>query len=85
MSATLTIPLEPDILLFAEQEALAHHTTLPEVVAQQLRVMAQNWQASRDGKTPITDELRGIVKLPPGFDERTALVAELENRYGGAE
>ena len=85
MSATLTIPLDEDVLLFAEQEARAHHTTVPELVAQQLRVMAQNWKNSRDGKTPLTDELRGAVKLPPDFDERAALVEELEKQHGLAE
>ncbi len=51
----------------AEQEAKARHTTLTEVVAHQLRVMAQNWQDSRAGMTPVTDSLRGAVKLPPDF------------------
>ena len=62
MSATLTIQLDSDVLQNAEQEAKARHTTLPEVVTQQLRVMARNWQTSRAGKTPVTDTLRGAVK-----------------------
>lgn len=82
MSATLTIHLEPDILQLAEQQARAHHTTLPEVVAHQLRVMARNWQDSRAAKTPITDALRGAVELPPGFDERSALTEELLKQHG---
>lgn len=82
MSATLTIALDADVLLFAEQEARAHHTTVPEIIAHQLRVMAQNWKDSRDGKTPVTDELRGVVKLPPDFDERAALTEELEKQHG---
>jgi Rod binding domain-containing protein len=77
MSATLTIHLDPEVLQLAEQEAKARHTTLPEVVAQQLRVMARNWQESRAGNTPITDSLRGAVKLPPDFDKRVVLVEEL--------
>ncbi len=71
MSATLTIQLDSDVLQNAEREAKARHTTLPEVVAQQLRVMARNWQTSHAGQTPVTDALRGAVKLPPDFDERT--------------
>ena len=70
MSATLTVNLDSEVLQLAEQEARARHTTLPEVVAQQLRVMARNWQDSRAGKTPVTDALRGAAELPPDFDER---------------
>jgi len=54
----------------------------PEVVAHQLRVMARNWQDSRAGKTPVTDALRGAVKLPPDFDERAALTEELQKKHG---
>ena len=70
MTATLTIHVDADVLQLAEQEARARRTTLPEVVAQQLRVMAQNWRDSRAGKRPITDALRCAVKLPPDFDEQ---------------
>jgi hypothetical protein len=70
MRATLTINVDADVLHLAEEEAKARHTTLPEVVAQQLRVMARNWQDSQTGNTPVTDALRGAVKLPPDFDER---------------
>src|SRR5256885_14890602 len=80
MSATLTINLDSEILQLAEQEARARHTTLPEVVARQLSVMARNWQDSRAGKTPVTDALRGAVKLPPDFDERAALTEELQTK-----
>lgn len=82
MSATLTIHLDSDVLQSAEQEARARHTTLPEVVAHQLRVMARNWQESRAGRTPVTDALRGAVKLPSDFDERAALTEELQRKHG---
>lgn len=82
MSATLTVNLDANILHLAEQEAKARHTTLPEVVAQQLRVMARNWQESKAGRTPVTDELRGAVKLPPDFDARAALTEELQKKHG---
>ena len=82
MSATLTINLDSDVLQLAEQEAKARHTTLPEVVAHQLRVMARNWQDSRAGKTPITDSLRGAVKLPSNFDDRAVLTEELQKKHG---
>jgi Rod binding domain-containing protein len=83
MSATLTVNLDSDVLQLAEQEARARHTTLAEVVAHQLRVMARNWQDSNAGKTPITDSLRGAVKVPPDFDERAALTEELRKKHGG--
>ena len=83
MSATLTINLDSDVLELAEQEARSRHTTLTEVVARQLQVMAHNWQDSRAGKTPVTDALRGAVKLPPDFDERAALTEELQKQHGG--
>ena len=73
MSATLTINLDADVLELAEQQAKAHHTTVSQVVAEQLRVMAENWQNSRSGKTPVTDSLRAVVKLPPNFDEKSAI------------
>jgi len=82
MSATLTVNLDADVLRLAEQEAKARHTTLPEVVAQQLRVMARNWQESNAGKTPVTDALRGAVKLPSDCDERAALTDELQKKHG---
>ena len=82
MSATLTLNLDSDVLALAEQEAEARHTTVPEVVAHQLRVMARNWQDSRAGKTPLTDSLRGTLKLPPDFDERTTVTEELQKRHG---
>ncbi len=82
MTATLTLPLDPQILALAEQEAQARHTTLPDVVAQQLWVMARNWQDSHGGKTPLTDQLRGAVQLPPDFDQRTAVTEELLNKHG---
>lgn len=82
MSATLTVHLDADILKLAEQEAKARHTTFPEVVTHQLRVMARNWQESNAGKTPVTDALRGAVKLPPDFDERGALTEELQKKHG---
>ncbi len=82
MSATLTVNLDSEILHLAEQEARARHTTLPEVVARQLRVMARNWQESRAGKTPTTDALRGAVKLPSDFDGRATLTEELQKKHG---
>jgi len=82
MSTTLTVDLDSGVLELAEQAARARHTTLPEVVAHQLRVMALNWQDSLAGRTPITDSLRGAVKLPPDFDERAALTQELHKKHG---
>ena len=82
MSGTLTVNLDLEILQLAEQEAQSRHTTLPEVVAHQVRVMARNWQDSRSGKTPVTDALRGAVKLPPDFDESAALTEELQKKHG---
>lgn len=85
MSATLTLNLEFDVLQLAEREAQARHTTLPEVVGQQLRIMARNWQDSQAGKTPLTDALRGAVKLPADFDPRTAVTEELLKKHGDRE
>jgi Family of unknown function (DUF6364) len=82
MSVTLTIKLDSDVLQLAEQEAQARHTTLSEVVGDQLRVMARNWRDSQAGKTPVTDSLRGTVKLPTDFDERAVLTEELRKKHG---
>lgn len=82
MSVTLTINLDAGVLQLAEQQARARHTTLLQVVAQQLRVMASNWQDSRAGRTPVTDALRGAVKLPADFDEQAILTEELQRKHG---
>lgn len=82
MNATLTINLDSEILEMAEQEARHRRTTLPEVLGEQLRVMAKNWRDSQQGKTPITDALRGAVRLPAGFDETTFLTDELQKKHG---
>jgi hypothetical protein len=82
MSATLTIHLDAADLQLADQEARARHTTLEEVVTRQLRAMAGNRRDSLAGKTPVTDSLRGAVKLPPDFDERAELTKELEREHG---
>ena len=67
MRVTLTIELDSEVLQFAEEAARERHTTVPEVVTHQLRVMARNWQESKAGKTPVTDSLRGAVKISPDF------------------
>ena len=82
MSETLTISLDSDVLALADQQAKAHHITVSEVVAQQVRVMARNWQESRAGTTPLTDALRGAVELPSEFDERAALTEQLQKKHG---
>lgn len=82
MSATLTVSLDSEILQLAEQEARARHTTLAEVVGRQLSIMARNWQDSAAAKTPVTDALRGAVKLPSDFDEQAALTEELQKKHG---
>ena len=78
----MTLHLDGDVLRLAEQEAQAGHTTLPEVVGRQLHVMARNWQDSQAGKTPLTDALRGAVRLPADFDERAVLTGELLRKHG---
>ena len=83
MSTTLTIDLDSEVLELAEREALARDTTLSAVVTEQLRVMARNWQESRAGRTPVTDALRGAVKLPDGFSPRDVLAGELGKKHGG--
>lgn len=82
MNATLTINLDSEVLEFAEQEARQRRTTLPEVLGKQLRVMARNWRDSQQGKTPVTDALRGAIKLPAGFDEKALLTKELQKKHG---
>jgi hypothetical protein len=82
MSGTLTIQLDPKVLREAEQEAIAHHTTISEILNQQVEVMAQNWRDSQARRTPHTDSLRGAIKLPQGFDEKAALAEELQKRHG---
>ncbi|MDO8539045.1 MAG: DUF6364 family protein [Opitutaceae bacterium] len=82
MTATLQVTLDPRVLEHAEQEARRRRTTVAEVVARQLQVMALNWQDSEAGKTPLTDELRGAISLPPQFDARDELTKQLARKHG---
>jgi hypothetical protein len=82
VNATLTIDLDSGVLELAEREARHRRTTLTEVVGEQLRIMARNWQESQAGKTPITDALRGAVRLPLDFDEKAVLTDELRRKHG---
>jgi hypothetical protein len=82
MTSTLTFDLENEVLALAEREAQARHTTLSEVVKHQLNVMAGNWRDSHANKTPLTDNLRGAVKLPPDFDEQKFLAEKLQKKHG---
>jgi hypothetical protein len=82
MGSILTVNLDNEVLELAEQAARARHTTLTNVVKHQLNVMAQNWKDSHAGKTPITDHLRGAVKLPQDFDEQQVLAEELQKKHG---
>ena len=82
MNRTLTIQLDAELLESAEQEARAHRTTLPEVVKRYLKIMAENWRGSRAGKTPITDELRGVLHLPADADPKEIVAEELRRKYG---
>jgi len=82
MDSTLILPLDPQILALAEQEAQARHTTVPDLVAHQLRIMARNWKDSRAGKTPVIDALRGTVRLPENFNRRATVTEELQKKHG---
>jgi hypothetical protein len=83
MNATLTVEMDADVLQRAERAARARSMTLPEAVAHQLTVMAQNWADSHAGKTPVTDELRGTLPLPANADYREILAEELRKKHGG--
>ena len=83
MNATLTVEMDAEVLQRAEREARAHSMTLPQAVAHQLTVMAQNWADSHAGKTPLTDELRGTLVLPANAGYRDVLVDELSKKHGG--
>ena len=82
MSSTLTVSLDSDLLQLAEQEARSRQTTLSDVVRQQLHVMAENWKDSQSGQTPVTDSLRGAIKLPKDFDKNAVLAEELLKKHG---
>jgi hypothetical protein len=64
----LTVDVDADVLERAAREAQAHNQSLPQAVERLLRVMAENWRLSTQGKTPITDSLRGCVPAPPNGD-----------------
>jgi hypothetical protein len=82
MSSSLTVELNNEVLALADREARSRNTTLDEVVRQQLTIMAENWQDSHAGKTPITDSLRGAIRLPGDFDSEKFLADELQKKHG---
>jgi len=83
MNATLTVNVDAEVLEQAAREAGAHKMSLPQAVEQLLRVMAENWRLSTQGRTPLTDSLRGCVSLPPDADYRAVVAEEVGRKYGG--
>lgn len=81
MKATLTLHLDAELLRLASEEAEARQTTLPDVMARQVVIMAENRRDSRAGRTPVTDALRGAVTLPAGFAEDEALATALGEKH----
>jgi hypothetical protein len=81
MNATLNVELDADVLHMAEQEAASRKTTIKSVVERQLQIMALNWRDSQNGRTPLTDSLRGAVALPSGFDENREIEIELTRKH----
>lgn len=76
MNATLSLEVPAEVLRRAEEEARRHRTTVSELVARQLEVLALNWETSVAGKSPITDSLRGVVSLPPGLEVKDVVIEE---------
>jgi hypothetical protein len=81
MNVTLTLHLDAELLRLASEEAEARQTTLPDLMARQVEIMAQNRRDSRAGHTPVTDALRGTMALPAGFDEDTAIADALREKH----
>ena len=63
------------------KKPIDRRTTVAEIVARQLRVMARNWEESEAGRTPITDELRGVISMPAEFDEQEELSKEVSRKH----
>lgn len=68
MNATLTVDVETEVLEQAAREAQAHNSSLPQAVERLLCVMAENWRLSTEGRTPVTDSLRGCAPLASDGD-----------------
>jgi len=83
MNATLTVDVETEVLEQAAREAQAHNSSLPQAVERLLRVMAANWRLSTQGRTPVTDSLRGCAPLASDVDYRGIVAEELGKKYGG--
>lgn len=83
MNATLMVDVETEVLEQAAREAQAHNSSLPQTIERLLRVMAENWRVSTQGKTPVTDSLRGCVPLASDADYRGIVAEEVGKKYGG--
>jgi hypothetical protein len=57
------------LLELAAREAHAHNSSSPQAVERLLRVMAENWRLSTQGRTPLTDSLRGCLPLASKFGD----------------
>jgi len=74
MMADLTIKLDKVFLERVNEYARQKGQSVSELVIHQLGQLLQN--ASARKSKPVSSKLRGVVKLPDGFDYK----AELENR-----
>lgn len=74
MMANLTIELDRALLDRINEYARQKGQSVSELVGHQLGQLLQNAPAKKS--KPVSSKLRGVVKLPDGFDYK----AELENR-----
>ena len=83
MSTTLSITVDDEVLALAEQQARAHDTQVSSAIDSLLQTMAENFRLSRQGLTPVTDRLRGIVQIPTGRDWRDLAAEARIEKHGG--
>ena len=82
MSATFSLDVDPEVLRLAEEAAGARQISLSKMISEYLETVADNRRDSSAGKSPVTDSLRGSVKLPENFDQREAVEEALGQKYG---
>ncbi len=75
MKANLTIEIESGLLDAVTRYAKSKGKSVSEVLSTQLRKLAESL-SDADSSTPVSSRLRGVVRLPEGFDYKQ----ELERR-----
>jgi len=76
--AKLTLSVDSGVVKRAKRYASQHGVSLSRLVERYLGLLSRRESDDRDGETPVTERLRGILKGPAG---EKAYKRYLERKY----